>query len=274
MSKENGNIKEVMDIERENMLMSGLLRGMKQKNIEISDSRVSSLNLASSDKDDIVQAKFETENVLMDLYEVRDSLIESFSGNSINSRESTRAVSNINRIGACIRRMGGDVEEFVPLNHISGLNSPDSKMNMQRVIETTQSCYVLGKIANPIIKSNSIELTFAGKNGNVRYSARGVITAKDGWSGNEAIDYIYTPGEGRMSVKAFEKGTWTDKSGNFDVAWDLEEDVDDPIKNKTVEASNTIEKESVKKEKEKEKNTKNDMDDDIGDNDFGISGKK
>lgn len=256
--------KEILDTE--NMLKTGFFKNLKQKNIKIKEEM---------EDNNIVQAKVETEKVLLDLYEVRDDLIDSFCHSTaiMNSPESVKLIYDINKIGSCIQKMGGEVEEFVPLNHISGLNTPDSRLNMQRVIETTQKCYARGQISNPIIKNNSIELVFEGESNNVKYSAYGTITPKYGWNGNEAIDYIYTSGAGRMSVKAFEKETWIDRSDDFDVEWSLEEDDNSENKNDVKKESKNIinvdQKQCEKKEKEIEIVTENNINDN-----FNIKAKK
>jgi adenylosuccinate synthase len=84
----------------------------------------------------------------------------------------------------------------------------------------------------------------------------GLVTSSS-WNGNEAIDFIYTPGQGKMSVKVFEKGKWIDKSetGNYEIKWELEEidtnDIQD-FKNTQEQSMQDI-SESVKKNNSKEK---------------------
>jgi hypothetical protein len=92
------------------------------------------------------------------------------------------------------------------------------------VIETTLSCYKIGKIEEQYVSDDgsTIEIVFSGKSRDIEYKAFGKVTAKS-WEGSEAIDYIYTPGKGKLSVKAFEGGKWVDKSNHYDVKWTLEE---------------------------------------------------
>jgi hypothetical protein len=101
-----------------------------------------------------------------------------------------------------------------------------------------------------------VSIKISGQVGDINYLVSGKISGSD-WQGNEAIDYVYTPGSGRMSVKAFEGGKWTDKSESFDVYWELEE-----IDNSKNEEADTGE------EKVTEEKIENNSDD-IG-NDFPI----
>jgi hypothetical protein len=122
--------------------------------------------------------------------------------------------------------MGGEVEEFEPLNHVSGLVAPNFYKNAQKVIETTIQCYSLGDVEDAKVLQNGrmIQIVFTGSSGNVNYKASGTIES-DEWTGNEAIDYIYTPGEGKMSVKAFENGKWVTRNDpkKYKAIWELEE---------------------------------------------------
>ena len=167
------------------------------------------------------------EKVLITLYDVRDNLVEAFEGCSLNSSLSDCLTNQINKLGSCIVNMGGTSEIFEPLNHISGLEMPNIQKNAEEVVARTIQCYKLGTVKEAKIKDdgNEINIQFEGSEGEINYIASGRITAK-GWTGNEAIDYVYTPRSGKMSVKAFEGGRWVNKSetDNYHISWELNED--------------------------------------------------
>ena len=193
--------------------------------------------------------------MLKTLYAVHDELMESFGHASLNTTIAKGLTNSINRIGSCIHQLGGAVDTFNPLDHISGLQIPNLIKNTERVIDTTRQCYAIGKIASASHNNQGqIMLTFEGEDGNISYKATGTISSPS-WSGNEAIDYIYTPGSGKMSVKAFENGKWIDKSSNskYNIYWELEEQdrnkaepatapliTHEAEKNKVEEDSNTV----------------------------------
>ena len=163
-----------------------------------------------------------TEELLESLYSIRDGLIEDFSSISLGTKLAGSLTSKINGLGGCIRRMGGVADDFEPLNHVSGLDVPNQTKNAKRVMENTLECYKLGKAEQVSIGEDGRELVidFTGTEGDVSYVATGKIVAEE-WNGNEAIDYVYTPGEGRMSVRAFESGRWLDKSDKYSIRWEL-----------------------------------------------------
>ena len=165
------------------------------------------------------------EKTLANLSEIHEDLIESFERAGINSVVSESLNSNINKIASCIRELGGEAADFSPLQHASGLAMPDSNKNAARAIENTKQCYSLGKISKSAMGDDgkTIAIAFAGVSGDMEYEANGTISPLNGWSGNEAIDYVYTRGEGRMSVKALDGNRWIDKSEDYDISWELEE---------------------------------------------------
>jgi hypothetical protein len=167
---------------------------------------------------------YSTEKVLISLYDIRDILIDSFRLSGINSNVSKKLVSSIEKVDGLIKTAGGEIERFEPLNHCSGLQAPNFYKNAEKVIATTTQCYSLGKIEDAKISDNgkTINICFLGINEDVSWKAMGTINAEE-WTGNEAIDYVYTPREGHMSVKAYDNGRWIDKisSGKYKVHWDL-----------------------------------------------------
>ena len=207
-----------------------------------------------------------TEELLVDAYETRDSLIGSFKDIQLGSDLANSMKTAINRVGRIIRGLGGEAEEFDPLSHASGLNAPSIDKYASRVIENTLDSYTLGKINDAKLDGNSIIIEFAGSSNNMQYRAIGTITTDSRWLGTEAIDYVYTPGEGKMSVKiANQNGEWIDQIEGYDIRWELfEEDLSQtPQKN--------IEKSAQLKEEDVDLN-ENNMDDDIS-NDFPIEEK-
>lgn len=183
------------------------------------------INVKGIKNNDIV-TNASMEKVLISLYDTKDGLIQAFETCNINSRTASVLANQINKIVSCIRYMGGETDEFVPINHISGLSVPNFYKNAQKVIETTVQCYSLGEVSEAKVmeEGKKIVISFTGTSDNTEYKASGEIIS-DEWTGNEAIDYIYTPGSGQMSVKAFENGRWIDRrsSGKYKIVWQLEE---------------------------------------------------
>jgi len=97
----------------------------------------------------------------------------------------------------------------------------------QQVVERTKNCYKRAKIEDVSISESGqvIGIVLQGNDENIgmAYRAKGTLTAKSSWSGTEAIDYIYTPTAGKMSVKVLEGGKWVDKSPNYKIQWELQE---------------------------------------------------
>jgi hypothetical protein len=268
-SMDHSNITEEREpLDTQAMLTSGFLKNLKKGTLEKIEK--------SKPNDDatilpgpIVPENVNTEELLLALFDVRDGLIQAFGGVEFNSTMANGLSDNINKISSCIRKLGASVETFNPLNHISGLKTPDLVKNAERVIETTKACYSLGNVRDGVTDNTgkTITITFVGEQGAVQYEARGKITANASWTGNEAIDYIYTPGEGQMFVKAFESKGWVDKSKNYVVAWELKEMT--PVKAEedgaSLEGQDDIGKKACTKEEVVKKN-QNKLNNDIDDN--------
>ena len=164
-----------------------------------------------------------TEELLTELFDVRDGLIDSFENVDIASPIANNITAIINNLGQFITRVGGKAEHFDPLAHVSGLQNPNLVKNAQRVIENTRDSYS-GEVEEAHVNDKEILIAFGGKKGKVAYKAIGTVSSNGVWIGNEAIDYVYTPGEGKMSVKALnEHGQWIDKSDHYKISWVLEE---------------------------------------------------
>jgi hypothetical protein len=189
--------REILDTK--NMLEDGFFARLG--NIKVSPKKVQEMREAMENEEDSPQKEYiekpvnyNTERILVDLFESRDILIDSFSKIGITS-QSQSMVEGINKLGSCIIAMGGEVEKFDPFSHMSGLQAPNLKKSAKRVIENTVESYTLGKIEDIDIEDEgkTIVLSFIGKQGNIDYKAVGTLTALKKWNGNEAIDYVYTP---------------------------------------------------------------------------------
>lgn len=209
----------------------------------------------------------DTESLLLDLFEVRDGLVEIFKRNGVAEKGGDLIVGQIDKVGSCIRKLGGAVDKFDPFSAISGLRDPDLKLNAQRVIENTKQAYTLGKISGDKVSSDgkTINISFSGINGKTSYKAVGTIVANKYWNGNEGIDYIYSEGSGKISVKAInDNGKWIDKSSDYNISWELfEQDKNVEVIKEASEKSNEIKKEAEKPTEN------NNIDEEIGDFNIG-----
>ena len=204
------------------------------------------------------------EKVLIELLTLRDSLIAAFEGCKINTKISDRISTAIRISERLITSVGGSIDEFVPLKHVSGLKAPDFHKNAKKVIQTTIQCYTLGEISDSKISDDGsrIDIILTGKEEDTYFRVEGSITAEE-WTGSEAIDYIYTPGEGKLSVKVFEDGRWIDKSdtNKYDIVYSLTESDNESIFLESSEEDN----ENISKEKVIPEKSQNNISDDIGD---------
>jgi len=256
--------REVLTGKTQNMIEESFFKNLKLKDktmaskIDTAPAYVSETTSLPSTTD--------TETLLLDLFEVRDGLIQSFESVGLNTTIASNLSVHINKLGSCIRCIGGEVKDFAPLEHISGLQMPNLMRSAQRVVETTRQCYTLGNITKAEVEEEGkvISINFEGKEGDIAYIARGTITANSSWKGNEAIDYIYTRGEGRMSVKAFEDNRWTDKHADYNVYWELDE-VDT-----TVAEENVENKEEILVEAQNKMDSRQEIDDQDIDSSFPI----
>jgi len=179
------------------------------------------------------------------LRKVHGGLVDTFERIGLNSGLEDNLVNLIDSVGACLAYLGDPTEKFEPLRHLSGLQAPNLVKNAGKVVETTLNCYKIGEVeSHKISKDGSeIEIVFSGMQGNIRYKAFGVVSSESAWEGSEAIDYIYTPGSGKMSVKAFEKGRWIDRSDEYSISWTLEEN--DVLSNENLESPSVLVEEKL-----------------------------
>lgn len=202
------------------------MKHYEQVQEEIVSSEENGTSSKVSSKKIALSTNVNAEKVLINLFGVYDSLIEIFQSVGIDGSISEEITRNIWTIEKCISDIGGQVDHFIPEDFVSGLTAPDILINAIKTIDTTKKCYRLGEIKNDQVSKDgkTISIEFHGvSNDNVEYTAKGTIQSKSGWVGNEAIDYIYKSGGGKMTVKAFMEGKWINQSKNYDIHWELEE---------------------------------------------------
>jgi len=225
----------------------------KIKNNSKNTTLTSASASASANPTILKSSNVDSEKLLLDLYATRDGLCDCFGSVDHNSHIARSLVNHINSLGGSIESLGGAVEKFNPLDHISGLKIPDLVKNAHNVLSFTKQCYQIGTIEPCGVEEDgkTIKIVFSGVESNSNYKAEGTISPKgiNAWTGNEAIDYIYTPAEGKMSVKALDNtGKWIDKSDSFEIYWDLTETPIDKNEDKII--VQTTRDENIKKSKE------------------------
>ena len=206
-----------------NAVSPNILNQVSQE-IENSGSRIASatpLTAAASAASATNAAHIES--VLLHNYDVYDLLIEVFRNVDINSDTATKLTQAIRKIEASIRLMGGKELNFQPEDVVSGLSLPDQSVAMSKVVATTSAYYKMGSVRDSeIINKNTIRMTFALNERSNNIVCQGDVTPSTGvWIGNEAIDYVYTPEGGRMTVKLLSQGGWVNVSSDYKINWEL-----------------------------------------------------
>jgi hypothetical protein len=209
----------------QNMLEDGFLQAL-QKTSGKKAAQIKKASVDSQSEPLTAQSNVNREQLLINLYETRDGLRDCFGSVGLNSGVGRSLVKHINVLGSCIENLGGEVDKFNPLDHISGLEVPDLSKNAEKVLDFTKQCYKMGPVEESSVQDDgrTIMITFSGREGQTTYKAIGTISPNEenAWAGNEAVDYIYTPEGGKMSVRALdETGKWVDRSDSFTVYWDL-----------------------------------------------------
>lgn len=169
----------------------------------------------------------QVESLLLALYDVCDGLIDIYQRVGLNHEISDKLSNQIWNLEKCITKLGGEVKTFVPEDFVSGLEMPNNSENAAKVIATTKKCYKLGSVENTLIEDNgnTIRLTFRGNVNGIKYVANGEITAGEGgWSGSEAVDYVYRQGGGKMAVRSWEGNKWVNCKDGYKVKWELNEE--------------------------------------------------
>ena len=237
-------VNEKGGLQTRNMLEDGFLKNIGKAKGPLKQALAKQISKTSDAKSDTTVTNVNTEEVLIKSYNIRDNLIETFASLKLGSPLAQTITGAINEIGDIINRLGGESDTFDPLSHVSGLQAPNMQRNAERVIENTKDAYTLGNIENAHVEGKSVVVGFNGQSGDTKYKAVGTITAKKKWLGIEAVDYIYTPGEGKMSVKVTtEDGAWVDKSMDYDVTWELFEDSGLEKEAKNIEKNATMKEE-------------------------------
>jgi hypothetical protein len=214
---------------------------------------------------------------------IHKGLIDVFERSGLNSGIEGNLVTLIEATAAVLNYLGEPTTRFEPLRHLSGLKPPNMVKNANKVLETTLSCYNLGEVSGQSVSDDGsvINIVFSGKSGEIEYVAHGEVSAHS-WEGSEAIDYIYTPGSGKMSIKAYEGGKWVDKSDNknYLINWELEEkdlslegNPTDNSNNSTVEELEVIASEENLSDKQEvlSQSLNNDLNDEDEEIEFPIS---
>ena len=209
----------------ENTFLSNLDAGTRNQ-IGQNDHSTRPISLAGESRPQLPKG-VDREEVLVSLYDVYDNMIMHFESMDYTNTVAQKVSNNIIKLGSCIATLGGEVENFSPLDHVSGLSSPPMMKNAQQVVERTKTCYKRADIEDVSISDTGkvIDITLVGQDDNVgmAYRAKGTLQTNSSWSGAEAIDYIYTPEAGKMSVKVLEDDRWVDRSPNYKISWELQE---------------------------------------------------
>lgn len=169
-----------------------------------------------------------SEKAIASLEEFREDMLHEFASVSQDPAQATKLAMRIQKIEADIISMGGEVERFDPSQYQSGLKpveqAVDQKDAAEKVVANTRQAYTLKPIREIFAGNNK-----SGKRGILVKIAsapglcvRGTVVPKVAFTGNEVIDYVPDSGRGRMTVKMAKNGYWEDVSGNFDIAWVVE----------------------------------------------------
>ena len=170
------------------------------------------------------------EKAIMEVYSLRDWMIEEFQRNVKFQSTSSVLEKAILKSESIIRTLGGDVEAFNPLNYMSGLdeigesdvNSNTILANARAVIENTKKHYVkykLSSIEAKMIKGKpGIVFSIEGDDNNSPFKVVGAVVSKKNFFGNEAIDYVRHNGNGALGIKALSGGKWKDVGQDFHIA--------------------------------------------------------
>jgi len=141
-----------------------------------------------------------------------------------NSQAAKVIEEGIARIEKIERELGVRDAAFEPVRHKTGLKSKDELENTNRVIENTVSAYDLHSIfeISSMMNGNkpAIALAICGQNDSEGFVVKAMVTAKEDFSGNEAIDYVHDAEGGLVTVKAFLGGVWRDVSSGFKVSFE------------------------------------------------------
>jgi hypothetical protein len=196
---------------------------MKEAKLRDEDSNQ---ELEPSSPSDPAQASM-YELAIVELDGLRDDLISKFGEYRSDNRLFKVFEDAIHRVEKSILSLGGAVEEFNPLEYMSGLggeNEPSESLvltNALKVVENTKKHYRIHNILSiqaKLVKDKpAVLLQVQGKDESGDFKVVGAVVSKDDFSGNEAIDYVRHEGKGHLSVKSFKSGKWNDISSEFHI---------------------------------------------------------
>lgn len=150
---------------------------------------------------------------------LRDDLIYYFQEVSSDKVASSRIESMIRKSEEIGYALGVEMTPFDPLRNMSGLKSGDVLENAEKVITNTVSHYKLFSVTSAKAfntnKGPAIEINIIGEQGDCGFEINGKVVSNNDFNGNEAIDYVYSPDGGLMTVKARHQGAWVDVSEDF-----------------------------------------------------------
>ena len=159
------------------------------------------------------------EHVVSSIENLKGDLIAMFQEMCSNAVLASRMEGMIRRIEDIQQSMGIEFNLFDPLSNMSGLKSGEALENADKVISNTLKHYRLYGVSS--ITSTvgqfgpTILLSLFGEDKDVGFEVDAFIAAKSDFNGNEAIDYVWSPDGGRMTVKARTNGAWRDMSQDF-----------------------------------------------------------
>ncbi|MCK9433904.1 MAG: hypothetical protein M0R32_03575 [Candidatus Cloacimonetes bacterium] len=209
--------------------LSALRAGVPLPNLK--NMKVSKSSANESFVEDGTQASL-YEQAIIELDVLKDSLIEEFHKNKDDKKLFKIIEGVIHQVENTIQKLGGEIDIFNPLSHMSGLEDApeeDGKSkedllltNAKTVVANTKKHYTIHSLAaiDPkIVKGKpAVILQIQGKDESGPFRIVGAVVAKDDFFGNEAIDYVRHEGQGRLSIKSFRNGNWQDKSDDFHFA--------------------------------------------------------
>ena len=159
------------------------------------------------------------EHVVIAMNNLKNDMVALFQETSANNGLSVRIEAMIRRLEDIQQSIGVEVDPFDPLRNMSGLQAGEPLENADKVIANTlkhYKAYGISAITSSMGKFGpSIQLSIFGENDGVGFEVDGFVAAREDFNGNEAVDYVWSPEGGLMTVKARHHGTWNDASTDF-----------------------------------------------------------
>jgi len=207
------------------ILASALRKTLSDKNIAVASKKEVIEEDEPKSKDLSVIEKVGKEftnravEILKDVREDLIALFQEFSTEDLLPQRIENMIRKTEEIGYAL---GIELEPFDPLKNMSGLKSGEALENAEKVVANTLNHYKLFSISS--IKTYmgnggpTIELHVFGEQNGMGFEVSGSVAAHTDFNGNEAIDYVYSPEGGLMTIKARSQGMWEDVSDSFAVA--------------------------------------------------------